>query len=132
MATTLYANMVPADPVNVDEDWRGFAQELFGLIISSWRCDGKRILRGLPRPLDYDTMQDVLVEFPIEGQRHMVLSCLSSWASGRSTDEELLASIRSLRGSSPTVAKLFHEETVACEQRVASVAEMDELKLLFS
>ena len=59
------------------DDWQQFANELWGLTITTWEADPER--EGtLPEPLDYDIMQDALVELE-SGQRQMVLQELSCY-----------------------------------------------------
>ena len=59
------------------DDWQQFANELWGHTITTWEADPER--EGtLPEPLDYDIMQDALVELE-SGQRQMVLQELSCY-----------------------------------------------------
>ena len=59
------------------DDWKEFAMELWGISITSWTPIPERA-ENLPAPLEYDTLQDGLVELTT-GQRHMVLQCLSCY-----------------------------------------------------
>ncbi len=54
-----------------------FAMELWGLSVTTWSPLPERAGK-LPEPLEYDTLQDGLVELE-NGQRHMVLQCLSCY-----------------------------------------------------
>ena len=62
--------------INMD-DWNAFAMELWGLSIAKWTPIPEREGK-LPKPLEYDVLQDGLVELG-SGQRHMVLQCLSCY-----------------------------------------------------
>ncbi len=63
--------------IDAMDDWKSFAMELWGLSVTSWTPLPERAGK-LPEPLEYDTLQDGLVELEI-GQRHMVLQCLSCY-----------------------------------------------------
>ena len=65
------------------DDWKQFAQELWGINIATWEPIPERD-GTLPSPLDYDIMQDGLVELE-GGQRQMVLQCLSCYQVGLRT-----------------------------------------------
>jgi hypothetical protein len=60
-----------------EDDWSAFAMELWGLSIVARTPIPERAGR-LPEPLEYDTLQDGLMELEI-GQLHMVLQCLSCY-----------------------------------------------------
>jgi hypothetical protein len=64
------------------DDWTLFAKELWGLTVVSWKPLPEREGK-LPKPLEYDTLQDGLVELET-GARHMVLQCLSCYQVGDS------------------------------------------------
>ena len=59
------------------DDWKQFAMELWGLTISTWEPDPERDGK-LPEPLEYDVLQDGLVELESEQRQH-VLQCLSCY-----------------------------------------------------
>ncbi len=59
------------------DDWKSFAMEMWGLSVTAWTPLPERAGK-LPEPLEYDTLQDGLVELQ-SGQRHMVLQCLSCY-----------------------------------------------------
>ena len=59
------------------DDWNAFAMELWGLSVATWAPVPER--KGkLPEPLEYDTLQDGLVELEAV-HRHTLLQNLSSY-----------------------------------------------------
>jgi hypothetical protein len=58
------------------DDWNQFAQELWGLSVATWAPDPERDGK-LPEPLDYDVLQDGLVELEVEQRQDLLqrLSC---------------------------------------------------------
>ena len=58
------------------DDWEQFAMELWGITITTWAPDPERDGK-LPEPLEYDVLQDGLVELESEQRKHVLqsLSC---------------------------------------------------------
>ncbi len=51
--------------------------ELWGIHVTSWQPVSDRA-RQLPEPLEYDVLQDVLIELD-NGHRHALLQCISCY-----------------------------------------------------
>jgi hypothetical protein len=68
-------NTTETNIMALHDDWKAFAMELWGISIVSWEPDPERAGK-LPAPLEYDTLQDGLMELATR-QRHVVLQCLS-------------------------------------------------------
>ena len=117
------------------DDWKSFAMELWGLSVTTWAPVPERAGK-LPEPLEYDTLQDGLVELD-PGQRHMVLQCLSCYQvsflpvdedarflciallkhlkysdalqAGRTSASTVISTIRTLKSKSKTFKSIFDD-----------------------
>ena len=77
ISAVVWSNTSPFTLQMTIDDWKQFALELWGIRISTWPPDPERD-GTLPLPLDYDVLQDGLVELEI-GQRQMVLQSVSCY-----------------------------------------------------